>query len=61
VKGKTAPDAAVQINDQKVIIGPGGEFSLDLLFPAGTHSVLIQATNREGRTRLLERSFTVSK
>ena len=61
VKGKPAPDAAVQINDQKVIIGPGGEFSLDLLSPAGTHSVLIQATNREGRTRLLERSFTVSK
>jgi len=61
VKGLTAPDATVIINDQKVIVGQNGEFSLDLLFPAGTHRVLIQAQSREGKTRLLERTFTVSK
>lgn len=61
VKGKTSPDSTISINNQKVIVSPNGEFSLDLLFPAGSHSVIIQAVDRQGKTRLLERTFTVSK
>lgn len=61
VKGKTEPDGVIEINGQKVIISPDGEFSLDLLFPAGSHSVIISVTNRRGVNRLIERSFTVSK
>ena len=61
VKGETNPDSAVAIDKQKVIVDPGGKFSLDLIFPAGTHSVLVEATNRQGKTKLLERTFTVSK
>lgn len=61
VKGKTDPDGVISINNQKVILSPDGEFSLDLLFPAGSHSVVISATNRQGKTRLVERTFTVSK
>lgn len=61
VKGVTEKDAVITVNNQKVIVNPNGEFSLDLLFPAGTHSVMVTATNREGKTTLLERSFTVSK
>lgn len=61
VKGKTDPDGVISINNQKVILSPDGEFSLDLLFPAGSHSVVVSATNRRGVTRLLERTFTVSK
>ncbi len=61
VKGKTEPDAVVSINNQKVILSPEGEFSLDLLFPAGSHSVIIESTNRQGKTSMLERTFTVSK
>lgn len=61
IKGVTEPDSVVSINNQKVILSPAGEFSLDLLFPAGSHSVIIKATNRQGKTRMLERTFTVSK
>lgn len=61
VKGKTEKDATVKINDQQVIVGNGGEFSLDLILPAGTHSVKVEAVSRQGKVKLVERTFTVSK
>jgi len=44
-----------------VILDQNGQFSLDLILSAGTQSVMVEATNRQGKTRLLERTFTVSK
>lgn len=61
IRGTTEKDAAILINNQSVIVDQNGQFSLDLIFPSGTHSVLVEAKNRAGKTRLLERSFTVSK
>lgn len=61
VKGVAEVDSSVSVNDQSVILDSNGQFSLDLIFPAGTHSVLVQAKNRQGKTTLLERTFTVSK
>lgn len=61
IKGRTDRDNVISISGQKVIVSPDGEFSLDLIFPAGSHSVVITATDRQGKSRLLERSFTVSK
>ena len=61
IKGTTEKDSTILVNNQQVIVDGSGQFSLDLIFPAGTHSVLVQATNRQNKTRLLERSFTVSK
>lgn len=61
VKGKTSPDNTVEINNQKVVVGPGGEFSLDLIFTAGTHAVVIEAVNRQNKSRLLQRTFQISK
>lgn len=61
VKGTADPDATVAINGQLVILDSSGQFSLDLIFPAGTHSVMVEAKNRENKSTLVERSFTVSK
>lgn len=61
VKGSAERDATVAVNDQIVILNQNGQFSLDLVFPAGTHSVLVSATNRQGKSISLERTFTVSK
>lgn len=61
VKGTAEADSSVTVNDQSVILDSHGQFSLDLIFPAGTHSVLVAAQNRQGKTTLLERTFTVSK
>jgi len=61
VKGKTDRDSVVTINNESVIVDQNGQFSLDLLFPAGTHSVIIEAKNRQGKSRLAERTFQVTK
>ena len=61
VKVTTDPDATLRIGDQTVVVNQDGGFSLDLKYPAGTHRILIQASTRDGKTRLLERTFTVSK
>jgi len=61
VKGKTTRDATIAVDNQKVIVDQNGQFTLDLLFPAGTHSVIVTATNRQGKSRMQERSFQVSK
>jgi cytoskeletal protein RodZ len=60
-KGVTDRDSTVKVNDQQVIVDNNGTFTLDLIFPAGTHTVIVETMNRQGKTRLLERTFTVSK
>jgi len=59
VKGKTDRDNTIIINNQKVVVTPDGEFSLDLTFPAGTHSISIQSINRQGKTRLTQKTFQI--
>lgn len=61
IKGRTAPTATIKVDDQTILVNQDGEFSLERKYPAGTHRILIQATDREGKSRLLERTFTVSK
>ncbi len=61
VKGVTDPEVNIKVGEQTVLVNQDGEFSLDLKYPAGTHRLLIQASTRDGKTRLLERTFTVSK
>ena len=60
-KGTTESDSTVIVNGQQVIVDGSGQFTLDLIFPSGTHTVLIEAKNRQGKSTLVERSFTVSK
>ncbi len=60
-KGVTSQDSTVKINDQQVIVDSNGRFTLDLIFPSGTHSVIIETTNRQGKSTSLNRTFTVSK
>ncbi len=60
-KGITDPDATIEVNGQLVILDQKGQFSLDLIFPAGTHTIIVKAQNRQGKSTLLERTFTVSK
>lgn len=60
-KGVASSDATVTVDAQRVIVDQNGQFSLDLIYPAGTHTVIVETKNREGKTTLLERTFTVSK
>jgi cytoskeletal protein RodZ len=61
IKGTTDKDAVISVNNQKVIVDQSGGFTLDLIFAEGTHSVVVQAENRAGKIRLLERTFQVTK
>lgn len=61
VKGTTDPDNTITINNQRVTVASSGDFSLDLTFPAGTHSIIIQATNRQDKTRLVQRTFQITE
>lgn len=61
IKGVTDRDATVSVNGQKVILDQSGQFSLDLIFAAGTQSVLVEVTNRQGKSTSENRTFTVSK
>lgn len=60
-KGTTSSDATVTVGGQQVILDGSGQFTLDLIFPSGTHSVIVETKNRQGKSTLLERTFTVSK
>lgn len=60
-KGVTARDATVKVGGQQVIVDQNGQFTLDIIYPGGTHTVIIETTNRQGKSRLVERTFTVSK
>ncbi|MEI6690219.1 MAG: helix-turn-helix domain-containing protein [bacterium] len=59
IRGKTDLDATITINNQKVLIDQTGNFNLDLVFPPGTHSVLLQAESRANKLRLVERTFQI--
>lgn len=61
VKGTTDKGVTVQVNGQQVLVDQNGNFTLDLIFPSGTHSVVVKAENRDGKSRLLERTFQISK
>lgn len=61
VRGVAEKDSKVMVNEQAVILNSAGEFSLDLVFPAGTHALHVSATNREGKSRAIERTFTIVK
>lgn len=60
-KGTSNRDSTVKVDGQQVILDQNGQFSIDIIFPGGTHTVIIESTNRQGKSRLLERTFTVSK
>jgi cytoskeletal protein RodZ len=61
IKGVADRDTTVSINGQKVILDQNGQFSLDLILSAGTQSVLVEATNRQGKSTSESRTFTISK
>jgi len=60
-KGVTDKDSTVKVDDQQVIVDQNGAFTLDMIFPGGTHTIIVSSTNRQGKSRLLERTFTISK
>lgn len=49
VEGKTDSDASLVINTQVVSLDPEGRFRFSLDLPAGERSIVVHATDRQGR------------
>lgn len=49
VTGRASPEATVTINTQLVSLDPQGNFSFPLDLPAGERTIVVQATDAQGR------------
>lgn len=59
VHGITDPQATVTINNQQVLVDSEGSFSEALVLTQGTRIITIQAANRSGKIRTLQRTVIV--
>lgn len=50
VNGQTDPEISLTINTEVISLDPQGRFSHELTLPPGERTVVIQATDRRGRT-----------
>lgn len=61
VIGRADPDSTVTINGELVSLSPKGEFHFTLILLPGENKIVVEATNRLGKTRKEERTvFIVS-
>lgn len=59
VSGKTDPQGTLTINNQQVLVNDDGTFSQPLVLPSGTRTITVQATNRSGKSRTVQRTVHV--
>ncbi len=59
VRGETDPQATVTINSQRVLVNDDGSFSQALVLTEGLRTITIEATNRSGKTRTVQRTINV--
>ncbi len=59
VRGKTITDAVVTINGVPIALNQDGVFRTQLEFSPGNYSIVIEAKNRQGKTRVVQREVTV--
>ncbi len=60
VLGKTSTDATITINQKPVTLKQDGTFQTTLDLAPGDHTVIITSQSRDGKTRTLSRSITVT-
>lgn len=59
VNGSTDPQATLTINNQQVLVEEDGSFTQSLVLSQGTRTITIQATNRNGKSRTIQRTIRV--
>jgi cytoskeletal protein RodZ len=60
VEGITEPEAIVSVNAQPVSLQPDGSFKTEILLPReGITSITVEATDRRGKTSLIQRTVFV--
>ncbi len=61
IRGATDPESRVSINGQPVPVDGEGRFAASIELPRGPSRIVVEATNREGRTATIERDVEVDK
>lgn len=62
VVGQTRPDVVVAVNSQPVSLFPDGRFETEILLPKdGTHILTVEAVDRRGKKRVIQRLIRVSE
>lgn len=59
VSGSTDSDAKVVVNNQPIVVGDDGSFSVDLSVVKSTTEIKIVATSRSGKTTTVSRTISV--
>lgn len=60
VAGKTTSDATIIINHQPVSLKADGSFETTLNLSPGQHTLIVESESRDGKTRTLTRTITVT-
>jgi cytoskeletal protein RodZ len=55
VKGKSDSEAVVKINDQPILVSENGDFSFSLSLMPGRNKVMVEAVNKLGKRKTVER------
>lgn len=60
IAGQTEPEAVVEVNDQPVALQPDGTFSAQIILPReGINTITVEASDRQGKMRLVQRTVYV--
>jgi len=59
VSGKTDKDASIKIDGMPIMVAEDGKFKEEIVLPRGENVVTIEAINRQGKKRLVERKIKV--
>lgn len=59
VLGEATPDVILRVNDRPITLQQFGGFQTELTLSPGEHMIIVEAKNRRGKSRFVERSITV--
>lgn len=61
ISGKTDEDAVISINNQKIALSNGGEFTTTVLLSPGVNSIIIESTSKYGKKKTVTRTIQVAE
>lgn len=59
VRGKTATDVVVLINGKQTALDQDGVFESSVTFDTGEHTITVEIKNRQGKSKLVQRTVNV--
>ena len=61
VKGRTDPDAVIDVNNKQILLNDKGEFAETFSLQPGVNSIVFESTSKHGKKRTITRTVTVEE